>query len=198
MRQILLIFALLFAINCNPITKVQLDKFLKPFLEVPANYTFLVKNVRAPFPKYYYGIIDAQSYSNTINKFSPLTDQEKEAINYFFEDSEYGDSTQQAPSEIQVKDGFYYITKGMYLLSAGTEDDKKIFLVVKFDNLTYEPARQKLTTVRECRKSIFGKKCYNKIVSKPIPLTSYDQGSVFKGIRVYFLTQVYGDIVKNL
>ena len=97
-----------------------------------------------------------------------------------------------------MKDGFYYITKGMYLLSAGTEDDKKIFLVVKFDNLTYEPARQKHTTVRECKKSIFGKKCYNKIVSKPIPLTSYDQGSVFKGIRAYFLTQVYGDIVKNL
>lgn len=86
----------------------------------------------------------------------------------------------------------------MYLFSEGTEDDNKIFLVVKFDNLTYEPARQKLTTVRECKKSLLGKKCYNKIVSKPIPLSIYEQGSVFKGIRASFLTQFYGDIVKNL
>ena len=39
MKQIHILFAILFAIKCNTITKVQLDSF-KPFLEVPANYTF--------------------------------------------------------------------------------------------------------------------------------------------------------------
>ena len=195
MKAIIIALALLFAVNCKEvkkITKAEVDQLFNGTFDVPSNFTFLYKNLQCPFPKYTFGIFDDQSLGNTILKLS-LNDKEvKHAIDFFSElkYSEHGSHDNFNCNGDQEKG---VTCNGTFALSLSNEqDDKYIYVYAKYEKLTFEYNNYKIEKRRICKSP---KKC--KYENVRVPLGGMDQ-TLFKGLKSYVATQIYGDIMKHI
>lgn len=195
MKAIIIALALLFAVNCKEvkkITKAEVDQLFNGTFDVPSNFTFLYKNLQCPFPKYTFGIFNDQSLGDTILKLS-LKDREVDKAIYFFSELTYTDSGSNHEYSCIGNKETGGTCSGILTFSLSTEDDKHIYAYVKYEKLTFEYNNYKTEKRKVCKSP---KKC--KYENVRVPLGGKWDDTLFKGIRSYVITQIYGDIMKHI
>lgn len=192
MKQLFLILVFVLAISCNKITKAQLDELIKPYLQGPSNITSYIPNYKPPLAKYYAGFVTDKEIKAALQKLS-LTSRIKDDVQAFLEESEYIENTNNFHSFDALFDKNTLKIKTLYGFTLSKDLEHPFFILATFDEATYETGYT-TTMVKTCKK----KKCHFKPVKVPKQITSDDLKVIEKVIKANVLTQVYGNIVKDL
>ena len=192
MKQLFLILAFVLAISCNKITKAQLDELIKPYLEGPSNITSYIPNYKPPLAKYYAGFVTDKEIQAAITKLS-LPSKIKDEVVAFLEESEIIETKNDFNSfDVSFDKGTLKI-KTVYCFTLSKDLEHPFFIIATFDQATYETGYT-TTMVKTCKK----RKCSFKPVKIPKQITSEDIKVIEKVIKANVLTQVYGNIMKDL
>ena len=198
MKQILILLSIIFAINCSTITKEQLDKLINlSNLKAPSNFTSLYTSLNIQSIKYAYGVLEENSISTALDLLTPKTTQEKDLIVNFLQEAEYSTSGNMSPINIQINDKTTTMN-GMFGLLTSQNEEKPLYIIIKYENVTYEAIKYKYTRVKVCKKKFFVRRCHYKNIKVPYTLTGYDHTAIQSGIFKKIYEKVYQDILKTI
>lgn len=197
MKQILIVLSIIFAINCSQITKEQLDKLINlSKLKAPSNYTSLYTSLNIPSIKYAYGVLEENSISTALDLLTQKTSQLNDLIVKFFEEAEYSTAGNMSPIEWSIKD-LTTTMNGMFGYHT-KENEEHIYIIIKYENVSYEAIKYKYSRVKVCKKKFFVRRCHYKNLKVPYTLTSYDHDAIRTGIFKKICEKVYQEILKTI
>ena len=198
MKQILVVLSIIFAIQCSKITKEQLDKLInRSKLQAPSNFTSLFTSLNISPIKYAYGVLEENSISTALDLLTPKTTQEKDLIVNFLQEAKYASSGSMTPIDIQTNDKTTTM-KGMFGLLTSENEKQPLYIIIKYENVTYEAIQYKYSIVKVCKKKFFVRRCHYKNIKVPYTLTGYDHAAIRSGIFKTIYEKVYQDILKTI
>ena len=86
---------------------------------------------------------------------------------------------------------------GMIGFQTSENEKQPIYIIIKYEKVTYEPIKYKYLRVKLCKK-IVKRRCHYKTVRVPYTLTSYDHDAIRSGILKMIYEKVYHEILKTI
>ena len=195
MKGYIIIFAILFTVDCKINQKGIFYKLISKLKGTSKNFDTLYHNIKSPSLRYFYGISDENTKSQAIKKLEIKEENELHNCLDFMKEMGDLDGGAYQGFDCQVnKEQTGGICQGLYLLSTKERDDKVYFLAINFGDVTFD-FKYKIYQRRVCKFLIF---CRYEDVRVPIGGLELNKKFSEEGIYHYVYTILSEEILNNL